>query len=369
MNDELLYAIALTRILPYQFNIQQKLLDALGSATAVYEARNNLKEVCPEASEHLAGIVSQMHNHLARAEQEIEFAQRNHIRILTRDDVDYPARLRDCQDAPILIYYRGTCDLNSRHILSIVGTRKATEYGRSFCQRFLRELAAYFPDTIIISGLAYGIDICAHRAALQNGLSTIGVLAHGLDQIYPRMHRQTAIEMLKQGGLLTEYMSQSTAEKINFAKRNRIVAGMSEATLVVESAEKGGSLITVDCANDYGRYVFAVPGRISDPASKGCNKIIHENKAALMHTVEDLLTDIKWGTKEDKKKPIQRELFPELSPDEMVVFNALQECDGKQLNQLTVETNIPVVRLSNLLFTMEMKGIVRLLSGGTYRLV
>ena len=263
----------------------------------------------------------------------------------------------------------GTTDLNSRHIVSIVGTRKATEYGKSFCQRFLRELAQLCPDAIIISGLAYGIDINSHRQALTNGLQTIGVLAHGLDQIYPRMHRQTSIEMLSQGGLLTEFMSQSTAEKLNFVSRNRIVAGIADATIVVESAERGGSLITAGIAMDYNRDVFAVPGRISDAASAGCNRLIRDSRAALLQNAEEFVESMGWATIEKEKQPVQRELFPTLSPDEMVVFEVLKDSEGKHLNQLSVETNLPISKLSGMLFDMEMRGIVRLMSGGTYRLV
>lgn len=367
--EEVLYAIALTRVLPYQSQVQNQLLETAGSAKALYEARHSLKDIIPDVSDRLVAIVSQMDNHLSRAEQEMAFAEKNHIQILTRNDVDYPARLRDCDDAPCILYYRGSADLNCRHILSIVGTRKATEYGKAFCQRFLKDLVALCPDTLIVSGLAYGIDINAHRQALANGLSTIAVLAHGLDQIYPRMHRTTAIEMLHQGGLLTEFMSQSVADKINFVARNRIVAGMADATLVVESAEKGGSLITAGIAEGYGRDVFAIPGRVGDKASAGCNLLIRENRAGLLQSAEEFVKAMGWATAKSESEPVQRELFPELSSDEMVVFEALKGSEGKHLNLLTVETNIPIGRLSSILFEMELRGVVRLLSGGTYKLV
>jgi len=367
--QEILALIALTRVLPYQSQVQRQVLKVAGSATALLEARNHLSDLLPEATSRLLGNLSQLQNHIPRAEEEMAFAERNHIQIITHDSLDYPARMLECPDSPILLYYRGTSDLNNRHILSIVGTRKATEYGRSFCQRFLRQLAELCPDTIIVSGLAYGIDISAHRNALANHLSTIGVLAHGLDQIYPRMHRATAVEMLKQGGLLTEFMSQSTAEKINFVARNRIVAGMSDATLVVESSEKGGSLITAGIAEDYGRDIYAVPGRIGDLASMGCNHLIRNNRAALLLSAEDFVQDMGWVTAGQQNTPIQRELFPQLNPDEMAIFFALKNTEGKHMNQLTVETNLPVGRLSSLLFDMEMRGIVKMLSGGLYKIV
>ncbi|MBO4611884.1 MAG: DNA-processing protein DprA [Bacteroidaceae bacterium] len=370
MNEqEIIYSMALTRLLPYQSQVQQTLLDVAGSATALYEAHSDLKQIMPEASDRLVSTVSRMGEYLKRAEEELEFANKKHIRIILRDDVDYPARLRECPDAPIVVFYRGNADLNCRHILSIVGTRQATEYGHDFCAHFLHDLAQLCPDVLVVSGLAYGIDICAHRQSLANHLPTIGVLAHGLDQIYPRIHRQTAIDMLTHGGLLTEFMSGSTAEKLNFVSRNRIVAGMSDAVVVVESAEQGGSLITAELGEDYGRDVFAVPGRIGDAVSAGCNMLIRNNRASLLLSAQDFVESIGWVTKEDVNRPIQRELFPELTEEEMRIYNALKGSEGKHLNTLTVETNLPIGRLSSLLFDMEMRGIVRLLSGGSYRLV
>ncbi len=369
IEQEILYSMALTRVLPYQSQVQKTLLDAAGSATALFEAHKDLKQLIPEVSDRLGDTIAEMGSQLKRVEQEVNFAQKNHIRIIHYDDSEYPARLRECPDAPIIIFYRGTADLNSRHILSIVGTRKATEYGRDFCAHFLRDISKMCPDVLVISGLAYGIDICAHRQSLANHLSTIGVLAHGMDQIYPRMHRQTAIEMLSHGGLLTEYMSQSTAEKLNFVSRNRIVAGISDAIVVVESAEKGGSLITAGLGNDYGRDVFAVPGRIRDAASTGCNLLIRDNKASLLQSAEEFVEAMGWISKDMENRPIQRELFPELSEDEKRIFQALKNTEGKTLNSLTVETDMPVSKLNSILFEMEMRGIVRLLSGGTYRLL
>lgn len=361
--------MALTRVLPYQSSVQRMLLEAAGSAEKLFEVCGALRDAVPEASDRLANTVAQMPMHIKRAEQELAFAQKKHISILTLNDDNYPARLLECPDAPILLYYRGTADLNSRRILSIVGTRNATEYGRSFCQRFLKEMKQLVPDVLVVSGLAYGIDINAHRQALANGLDTIGVLAHGFDQIYPRMHRQTAIEMLEHGGLLTEYMSESTAEKLNFVSRNRIVAGIADAVVVVESATHGGSLITTRIASDYGRDVFALPGRIDDKTSAGCNALIRNNCAILLESAQQLAESMNWYIGNDKNNPIQRELFPELSEDEMIVFKALKGSEGKTMNMLTVETNIPVGKLSGILFEMEIRGIVRTMSGGNYRLL
>lgn len=367
--QELLLTIALTRVLPYNSQLQHTLLDRFGSVTALYEARNRLKEVVPDASDRLQAALAGMEENVARAEEEVAFAQKNRIRIITRADADYPRRLFECPDAPLVLYYRGTADLNARHIVSMVGTRKHTEYGKSFCYRFLNDLALLCPDVLVVSGLAYGIDVCCHRQALAQGLPTIGVLAHGLDRIYPRLHRKTAIEMLSQGGLLTEFMSLSIPEKINFVARNRIVAGMADATIVVESADKGGSLITAGIAADYGRDVFAVPGRIGDATSAGCNRLIRDSRAGLLQTAEEFVEAMGWTSVNKEKQPIQRELFPSLSSEEQLIYDALKDSDGKHVNMLTVETNLPVGRLSSMLFDMEMRGIVRLLSGGTYRLV
>ena len=270
----------------------------------------------------------------------------------------------------ILDIYKGNADLNSLHIVSIVGTRHATDYGKETCSRFIHELKELMPDVIIVSGLAYGIDVQAHRAALENGLATIGVLAHGLDRIYPATHRRTAVEMLEQGGLLTEFTSGTNPDKQNFVKRNRIVAGISDATIVVESAEKGGSLITADIAESYHKDCFAFPGRISDTFSIGCNNLIRQNKAALLQHAEDFVKAMCWDVENKKPEAIQRQLFPDLSPDETKIVQLLEkEPEGKQINTLVVESNIAINRLTGILFELEMKGVIRAMAGGMYKLL
>lgn len=369
--QETLYTLALTRIPRLNTTHQRLLLQALGSATAVYEQRHDVREVLPEATPKLAAAVADMDAYLPRAEEELAFAAQKHVECLCYQDAAYPARLRDCMDAPIVVYFRGTTDLNAARVISIVGTRHGTEYGRDVCRNLLEELSRLCPDTLVVSGLAYGIDIEAHRQALRNGLPTVGVLAHGLDQIYPRMHRDTAVEMVQNGGLLTEFMSRSNADKVNFVRRNRIVAGMADATIVVESAEKGGSLITAEIAESYHRDVFAVPGRINDPYSQGCNRLLRDNRAALLQSADDLVKAMGWPTRREQEQqkavPQQGELFPELSEEEQAVLNALDRCDSKAINRLTVETNLPIQRISALLFEMEMKGWVKMLNGGLYR--
>jgi len=254
-------------------------------------------------------------------------------------------------------------------VISIVGTRNATKQGEDFCRDFIRDTSLKFPDIQIVSGLAYGIDICAHRAALQQGLSTVAVLGHGLDRIYPSLHRQTAVEMLEQGALLTEFPSNTNPDRHNFVKRNRIVAGMSDAVVVIESGEKGGSLTTADIANSYFREVFAVPGRTRDKMSSGCNRLISDNKALLLQSADDLIAHMGWETEDKRDQPQQKELFIELSAEEEKVFNALNKAGSMQVNTLAIELNIPVSELFMTLLEMEMKNRVESLPGGVYRLV
>ena len=252
-----------------------------------------------------------------RAEQEMEFVEKNRLSCLTLKDEAYPSRLRECEDAPIVLFFKGNTDFNRLHVIDMVGTRRATDYGKQFCADFLRDLAVLCPDVLVVSGLAYGIDIHAHQAALANHLPTVAVLAHGLDRIYPYVHRKTAIDMLAQGGLLTEFLTGTNPDKHNFVSRNRIVAGMSDATIVVESAAKGGSLITAELAEGYHRDCFAVPGRVTDESSIGCNRLIRDNKAALIQSAEEFVQIMGWAVAEQpaRTEGIQRNLFPELTEE------------------------------------------------------
>ena len=264
----------------------------------------------------------------------------------------------------------GNTDLNAKRIVSIVGTRHASEYGKSVCENFITDLAKFAPDTLIVSGLAYGIDVCAHRAALKAGLPTIGVLAHGLDRIYPTAHRATAKQMLEKGGLLTEFMSGTEPFKQFFVQRNRVVAGLADATVVIESASKGGSLITASLAQGYDRECFAFPGRVNDQYSQGCNELVSRNRAALITSAYDFVEAMNWevDTKKKSAEDLQTELFPEMSDEESCVMTALREnSDGLQVNQMVVMLNIPINKLLPLLFEMEMKGYVKAVAGGRYR--
>ena len=371
--EDILYTMALTRMTGFNFQTALQLYQELGGGRAVYENRQDIRSVCPECTGRLASALQDWSEALARAEQELAFIQKHHVKPLCLGDAGYPQRLAETPDAPIILYYMGSADLNQRRIVNIVGTRRCTTYGQDLIRRLMADLRALCPEVLIVSGLAYGIDICAHREALRNGYETVGVLAHGLDELYPPHHRDTAKQMLQQGGLLTEYMTQTRADKLNFVKRNRIVAGMTDATILVESAAKGGGLITCGIAMSYDRNVFAFPGAVGAPYSEGCNNLIRDNGAALITSAEDFVAAMGWQTDAIQAKAeaegIERSLFPNLTGEEQQVVNILDEMGDLQQNLLSVKTNIPIGRLTALLFELEMKGVVRPLAGGTYHLL
>lgn len=357
-NEEIYYSMALTRLSGVNHAVALQLYKELGDAQAVYDA-TKARLPWDEA--------------LRRAEAEMAFVERSGIRVLTMGDGDYPRRLRMCEDAPVVLYYKGVADLNRQRVINIVGTRQCTAYGQDIIRRFVGDLRQLCPDVLIVSGLAYGVDIHAHRNALENGFDTVGVLAHGLDRIYPHHHRDTAAEMVGHGGLLTEYMSQTQALPNNFRQRNRIVAGMSDATILVESAYKGGGLITCRIAQEYGRDVFAFPGAVGMPFSEGCNRMIQNNTAALIMSAEDFIEAMGWKVRgkmeEVRGKMEEGELFPELTGEERAVVEVLRQTNDLQLNMLSVRTNIPVGQMAALLFQLEMKGVVKAYAGGNYHLV
>lgn len=371
--QDIFYSIALTRMTGFNFQTALQLYRELGGGHAVYEHRQDIRSVCPECSERLAQTLQDWSLPLARAEQEMAFIRKHHVQVLCLGDDDYPQRLAEAPDAPLVLYYMGAAGLNQRRIISIVGTRHCTTYGRDLVRRFVSELRSLCPEVLIVSGLAYGVDICAHREALANGYETVGVLAHGLDELYPLAHRDTAKEMLVQGGLLTEYMTGTRADKLNFVKRNRIVAGMADATILVESAARGGGLITCGIAQDYGHPVFAFPGAVGAPYSEGCNQLIRDNGAALIASADDFVNAMGWQTDAVRKKAassgIERSLFPDLTEEQARVVRVLDETGDLQQNVLSVRTNIPIGSLTALLFELEMKGVVRPLAGGTYHLL
>ena len=361
--------LALSKVQATQLAVIHSLIEEVGSAKELIENAGNIKDIVPEAGPRLCELLND-ESLIVNAEKEIEFIEKNNIRLICKGDKDYPYRLAECNDAPLVLHCMGNADLNAKHIVSIVGTRHASEYGKSVCENFVADLAKFVPGTLIVSGLAYGIDVCAHRAALKAGLPTVGVLAHGLDRIYPTAHRSTAKSMIENGGLLTEFMSGTNPFPQNFVQRNRIVAGMADATVVIESASKGGSLITASLATGYDRDCFAFPGRINDQYSQGCNELVSRNRAALITSAYDFVEAMNWEmtTKKKSAEDLQTELFPDMSPEETAVITALREnSDGLQVNQMVVQLNTPINKLLPLLFEMEMKGYIKAVAGGCYR--
>lgn len=373
MNEDIFYAMALTRLTNFNFQQALQLYRTVGSAQLLYEHRNDIGDILKDCSPRLKEAIKDWDEPMKRAEFELEFMQEHQIRAITLNDDDYPQRLRECADAPIVLYYKGNADLNQAKVICIVGTRQCTQYGVDLIRRFMADLHMRCPEVLIVSGLAYGIDINAHRQALAQGYPTVAVVAHGLDQIYPYRHRETAVKMLEHGGLLTEFMSQTNADKQNFVRRNRIVAGMSDACIVVESAAKGGGLITADIAQSYDRAVFAFPGAIGMTYSEGCNHLIRDNGAGLITCAEDFVKAMGWQDEALRQQAhaegIERSLFVDLSPEEGSIVNLLQQTNDLQLNILSVKTGIPIGQLTALLFQLEMKGVVKPLAGGMYHLI
>ena len=365
--EEKLYTLALSRLRGISQAMAMQLYQQVGNAGDIFLHHKELENLSDEGRRRLNEAMSSAPEVLKRAENELEFAERNNISTFCFNDTDYPTRLRECDDAPLVLFYRGSVSLNAARILSVVGTRRITEQGKDLCRNLCRELQEAHPDLLIVSGLAYGVDIHAHRGALEFGLPTVGVLAHGLDRIYPAGHRTEAVRMVKQGGLLTEYMSGTNPDKGCFVRRNRIVAGMADATIVVESAAKGGALITATLAGDYNRTVLAFPGRPTDRYSEGCNALIRDNKAALITSAADVLSLMGWTPTRKKKKPVEQDFFLTLSEEEQRIRSALINTDGLQINRLAVLTGISVGKLSALLFELELKGKVKPMSGGNFR--
>lgn len=372
-SQETLNAIALTRLNYFNLSGLVQLYQLMGSATEVVQHRHKVRDIIPHASDRLVEALKGMDEHLRRAEAEMAYNQEHGIQTVCLNDDNYPQRLKECDDAPLVLFYKGNAPLNQERVINIIGTRHCTTYGIDLIRRFVQDLKTLCPQVLIISGLAYGVDINAHRQALLNGYPTVGVLAHGLDTLYPSLHRQTAEEMLHQGGLITEFLTQTNADKMNFVKRNRIVAGMSDACIVVESAARGGGLITAGIAQSYHRDVFAFPGAVGAKCSEGCNQLIRDNKASLITSAADFVKAMGWEEdalrQQARSKGIDRQLFPMLSPQEQQVVDVLQQYNDVPINVLTVKTNIPIANLTSLLFQLEMKGVVKMLAGGVYHLL
>ena len=364
--NELIALLRLQKIPNIGDIVAKKLIERSGSATAIFEEKPaTLQKIEGIGAITLKGISDKQY--LREAESELDYIQKNSIRYRYYRDNNYPNRLKHCIDGPILLFESGNISLEDHRVISIVGTRNMTSYGKRFCEDFIESLAPLNP--VIVSGFAYGVDITAHRAAMDQGLQTVGCLAHGLNQIYPKTHKRFVAEVERNGGFFTEFWSTNHPERENFLKRNRIIAGLSEATIVVESAEKGGSLVTADLAHGYNRDVFAVPGRATDAYSVGCNTLIKQQKAQMITTAADMVYLLGWQLEEKKPLGIQKQLFVGLEETEQQIYTFLQ-ANGKQLlDNVALGCGLPIFKTSSTLLTMEMKGVVRPLPGKLFEAV
>lgn len=341
----------------------KKLVAYCGGAEAVFkEKKSALLKIPGIGTTTVDSIISQ--KVLKRAEEEIVFINRYNIKSLFFTDKAYPQRLKHCIDGPPLLFFKGNTDLNTNRIVGVVGTRKASEYGKETTGKILEELAEL--DVLVISGLAYGIDTIAHKSALKNNLNTLGVLAHGLDRIYPAANKSLAEKMVSNGGLITDFMSKTNPDRENFPKRNRIIAGMVDALIVVESAIRGGALITANIANSYDRDVFAFPGKISDKYSEGCNFLIKTNKAALIQSGKDISYIMHWES-ETNKPPKQQKLFADLDPDEKLIIEILEKGESCSIDYIVLQSKLSNSKIASVLLNLEFKGLVKNLPGKMYK--
>ena len=364
-DQDLFHLLALMQVEGVGDIMAKKLITHCGNATEVF----NTKTAQLAAIDGIGSVLLKNLKNKAvfeKAEQELKFINSNEIKVDYFQDESYPNRLKHCIDGPVLLFTSGNIDLKNKKIISIVGTRQITSYGMEFCRKLIEDLAPLEP--VIISGFAYGVDIFAHQLAMDNNLQTIGVLAHGLNQIYPKTHKKYVAKMEQNGGLMTEFWSSSNPDKENFVRRNRIVAGISEATIVIESAERGGSLITANIANDYNRDVFAVPGRITDKYSQGCNNLIKTQKANLLTSAADLIYILNWDI-QTKTKPVQKQMFVTLDEEEQKVYDYLLKNGKETLDSIALQCNFPIYRISGMLLNMELKGVIRPLPGKLFEAI
>lgn len=367
MTDESTYKLAFSMIRGMNILMAREILNRFGSEEQFF--RTSAVSLASGMGQNLKIFDNAYRAEvLAKAERECEFIERNGITPIYFSDANYPARLLEADDAPLMLQVFGEANLNASHIMAVVGTRHATPYGLEFTEKLIAEIAQKVAQPVtIISGLAFGIDICAHRAAMRHGLPTIAVLAHPLNTIYPAVHRSAAGDIVKLGGaLITEYTSDMPIHKGNFVARNRIVAAMCDCLLVSESAEKGGALITANLAADYHRDVMALPGRTSDRYSRGCNKLIYNNVASLVQSADDVINLMQWPRKESI--PLQPTLFPEMSELDKVIYNYIEAHSEAMINDISVNTGVAIGRLSAALIDMEFRGLIIKYPGGKYRL-
>jgi len=364
--NELLATLALQNVPNIGSTIAKKLIAHCGSAEAVFKEKSKmLSKINGIGQFALQGLYDQVH--FDEAEAELRFIKDEKVRVHYFLEENYPEYLKHCLDGPVLLFSKGHINLENKRILSIVGSRKATSYGLAFCDELVETLTPYNP--VIVSGFAYGIDIAAQKAALNYNLQTIGCLAHGLNQIYPKVHEKYVNAVENHGGFFTDFWSTDAFDRNNFLKRNRIIAGLSEATIVIESAEKGGSLVTADIANSYDRDVFALPGRASDKQSKGCNNLIKTQQAHLLSNPLDVPYILGWQLESKLKPSIQKKMFIELDPDEKVIFNFLKSQKKQQLDVIASQCDIPTFKLVGILLNMELKGLIRPLPGKKFQLI
>ena len=366
MHPDLLYQIALT-LVPNIGDVHAKaLVNVYGDAQSIFKAKkkdlDNMEGIGTVRAKSIKDFTD-----FDSSEAEIKFIEKYKITPLFITDENYPKRLLNCYDSPALLYYRGNADLNTSRIISVVGTRNNSDYGKTVCEKMIEDLRA--ENILVVSGLAFGIDTIAHKAALKHNLQTVAVLAHGLDRIYPPQNKSLAKHITEQGGLLTEFISNTNPDKQNFPKRNRIVAGICDAVVVIESSKKGGSLITAELGNGYNKDVFAVPGRINDSKSEGCNYLIKNNKAALINSADDFLEMMNWKATPKPSLKKQRELFIELSPDEKIVVDILQQQGSIQIDELYFKSGLSSSAVATALLMLEMQGIIVTLPGKLYKML
>lgn len=365
-NHDLYYLLALQCVPNLGDASAKKLIRKLGSAEAVFKEKKKLLELIPGIGKSKLEFIDDKAN-FVKAEKELKYIVDNNISYSSFSDIDYPDKLKHCIDGPILIFYRGNIDLKNKKIISIVGTRKITNYGRQFCEQLVEELSPLNP--IIVSGFAFGSDITAQLAAVKHNLQTIGCLAHGLNHIYPKAHEKYVSKVEQNGGFITEFWSSDEIANTNFLKRNRIIAGLSEATVVIESAAKGGSLVTANIANSYSREVFAVPGRTIDKQSEGCNNLIKTNKAHLLTSAADIVYMLNWELNEDQPKSTQKQLFVELNKEEKTIHDYLLENNKQAIDDIALQCGFPSHKTATILLNMELKGVVRPLPGKLFEAV
>ena len=366
-DNDLLHILALQHVPRIGDITAKKLISHCGSAEGVFQERKgNLLKIDGIGSSVVGELFDKVH--LEEASKELKFIRDNNIDYIFFTDEDYPEKLKHCVDGPIMLFKSGNISLKKQRIISIVGTRKITTMGIAFCEKLVETLSPFNP--VIVSGFAYGADITSQKAALKHNLQTIGCLAHGLNQVYPKVHKKYVSEVKKHGGFLTEFWSTSNPVRENFLKRNRIIAGLTEATIVIESAEKGGSLVTADIANSYNREVFAVPGRTTDSQSAGCNNLIKYQKAHLLSNPLDVAYMLNWQLEDEEVQPsIQKKLFVELDNDEKAIYNYLKQNNKQLLDVIALECNLPTFKTASILLNMELKGVIRPLPGKLFEVI